>query len=115
MSSALNFGVPAVIWGKRVFDGADYARYQDRLQQLLFTHPAQYREFIMVATDTDDPGVSIYWVGVPSEILFAPFDGFERVEEADLPKEIDSLCIADATKEPFTSRFKFKRLRMMGA
>jgi hypothetical protein len=79
------------------------------LQQLLFAHPAQYREFIMVATDTDKPGVSTYWVGVPTEPLFAVFDGFERVTETDLPKEIDSLCVADATKEPFTSRFKFKR------
>jgi hypothetical protein len=104
-----------MIWGKRDFDGPAYGPYQDRLQQLLFAHPGQYREFIMVATDTDRPGISTYWVGVPSEILFTPFDGFERVKEAELPKEIDALLVADATKEPFTSRFKFKRLSLMGA
>lgn len=100
-----------MIWAKRIFEGAAYAPYQDRLQQLLFANAAQYQEFIMVCTDTDRPGVSTYWVGVPTEALLAPFDGFERVQEADLPKEIDSLLLADATKEPFTSRFKFKHRR----
>jgi hypothetical protein len=97
-----------MIWGKRVFDGAAYAPYQDRLQQLLLTKPSRYQEFIMVATDTDQPNISTYWVGVPSEALFTAFDDFERIEEADLPKEIDALLVADGTKEPFTSRFKFR-------
>lgn len=96
-----------MIWGKRVFDGPSYIPYQDRLQQLLFANARQYQEFIMVATATDRPGASTYWVGVPSEVLFTAFDGFERVQEADLPKKINALLIADATKEPFTSRFTF--------
>jgi hypothetical protein len=100
-----------VIWGKRIFEGAECAPYQDRLEQLLLMNAQQYQEFIMVATNTDRPGISTYWVGVPSEVLFAPFDGFERVQEAELPKEIDTLLVADATKEPFTSRFKFARRR----
>jgi hypothetical protein len=75
----------------------------------MLANAEQYHEFIMVATDTDQPNVSAYWVGVPSEALFTAFDGFERVAEADLPREIDTLLVADATKEPFTSRFKFKR------
>jgi len=59
----------------------------------------------MAATDSDGPRASTYWVGVPSEALFALFDGFEQVQEADLPKEVNTLLVADATKEPFASRF----------
>ena len=97
-----------MIWGKRVFQGADYAPYQDRMQTLLLANAAQYAQFIMVSTKVR-PGINTCWVGVPSEALFAAFDGFQRVQEGDLPREIDTLLVADATKEPFTSRFKFKR------
>ena len=48
-------------------------------------------------------------IGLPDKLLAAPFDGFEEVSEADQPKEIDILLIADATKQPFTSRFKIPR------
>jgi hypothetical protein len=96
-----------MIWGKRVFNGAAFAPYQNRLQQLLLANAKQYQEFIMVATEGEQSGIATYWVGVPSEILFTAFDGFEHVQEADLPKEIGTLLVADATKQPFTSRFKF--------
>jgi hypothetical protein len=36
------------------------------------------------------------------------FDGFEHVGESDLPKIIDTLHIADATTDEFTSRFRFR-------
>ena len=59
----------------------------------------------MVSTNTADPDVSDYYVGLPNEALSQAFDRFERIAEHDLPKTIDVLLIADAGKEPFQSRF----------
>ena len=98
-----------MFWAKRRFSFAEYAPYQNRLEQLLFANPTRYAEFIMVSTSTDDPGVSDYYVGVPNQSLLVGFDGFEPVAEPELPKEIDSLHIGDATKEPFKSRFRSRR------
>jgi hypothetical protein len=95
-------------WAKRQFAYAAFAPYQDRLEKLLRANPARYREFIMVSTDTEKPGVSTYYVGVPEKPFLAIFDGFTPVEEVGLPKEIDTLLIADATTDEFKSRFKFK-------
>jgi hypothetical protein len=71
-------------------------------------NPTAYKEFLMVSTKTDDAGVSDYYVGVPSEPFLAAFDGFERVSEGELPKEIGVFHLGDSTKEPFTSRFRFR-------
>ena len=97
-----------MVWAKRRFAYAEFAPYQDLLGKLLFTFPIQYPEFIMVSVKAEGPGESDYYVGVPNKALLAGFDGFQDVSEAQLPKEIDTLLIADATKEPFKSRFEFK-------
>ena len=99
-------------WAKRRFRYADYAPYMDRLEKLLMTNPTLYQEFIMVSVETgEEVGESEYYVGVPHKALLIGFDGFTSVEESELPKEIDTLHIADATKQPFQSRFQFKRRR----
>jgi hypothetical protein len=36
------------------------------------------------------------------------FDGFEHVNESDLPKNIDTFHLGDTTKQPFTNRFRFR-------
>ena len=95
-----------MFWAKRRFEYAAYGPYQDQLEKLLMANPTHYKEFLMVSTKTDDPAVSDYYIGVPSETFLAAFDGFERVAESDLPKEIDSFHLGDATKEPFKSRFR---------
>jgi hypothetical protein len=97
-----------MIWAKRRFAYADYSPYFDRMEKLVMANPTLYRQFIMVSTKTDGPGESMYYVGVPNETFMAMFDGFERVSEAGLPKIIDTLHIADAATDEFTSRFKFK-------
>jgi hypothetical protein len=97
-----------MIWGKRPFANAHFARYQDRLVKLLYANPAQYREFMMVGTNTDDPAVRVYYVGVPMEAFMEAFDGFEIVDGNDLPKEIDSSIVADVDSEEFQSRFRFR-------
>jgi hypothetical protein len=99
-----------MIWGKRSFNWADYAPYQDRIEKLLMANPTLYRQFIMVSTKTDKAGESVCYVGVPNEALFTGFGGFDKVIESDLPKVIDVLHVADATTEEFTSRFRFRFL-----
>jgi hypothetical protein len=97
-----------MIWCKRSFAYAEYAPYAKKLEELMLKFPTQYREFIMVSTKTQEPGFNDYYVGLPSAPLLALFDGFATIPEELLPKEIDSLEIADGTSEEFTSRFKFR-------
>lgn len=97
-----------MVWIKRRFHAADYAPYMQRLENLLMANAALYREFLMVSTKTDDVLTDDYYIGVPNESFLLGFDGFERVAESDLPKEIDTFHLGDATKEPFTSRFRFR-------
>jgi hypothetical protein len=98
-----------MFWGKRQFEFAKYAPYQDRLQKLLMANPQRYREFIMVGVNTDKTGVSDYYIGVPEKAFLAAFDGFETIEEAKLPKEIDTFLLADATTQEFKSRFRSRK------
>lgn len=61
-----------------------------------------------MSTDTPKPGVSDYYVGVPHKAFMAALDGFESIEEGELPKVIDILHITDATTDEFKSRFRFE-------
>jgi hypothetical protein len=97
-----------MIWGKRSFQGADYAPYQDKVAKLMLANPTLYRQFIMVSKKTGEIGEDVCYIGVPNEILFTAFDGFQRVEESELPKVIDALLVADGTTEEFKSRFRFR-------
>jgi len=94
-----------VIWLKRRFAGVDYVPYMYRLKDILFANTPLYAEFIMVSTNTADPGISDYYVGLPHEALSQAFEAFERIAEYDFSKKIDVLLIADAGKEPFQIRF----------
>lgn len=96
-------------WAKRQFRFADYSPYFDRLEKLLMTNPALYRQFIMVSTEMGQAGTSEYYVGVPDKKFLSAFDGFEEIEESKLPKQIDTLHIADSTTEEFKSRFQFRQ------
>jgi hypothetical protein len=98
-----------MIWVKRDCKHADFAPYQDRLEKLMMANPTRYREFIMVSVETGSPTVSTYFVGTPGKAFMAAFDGFEPVPESELPKQIDTLLIADATSDEFKSRFHFKK------
>ena len=100
-----------MVWGKRRFDGVDYVPHFDRLEKMLLSNGSLYREFIMVSTKTDRPQTADFYLGVPNKSFLAAFDGFEKISESQLPKLIDTLHIADATTENFTSRFQFKHDR----
>jgi hypothetical protein len=94
-----------LFWGKREFRWADYAPYQDRLGKLLMATPSRYREFMMFSVEKS-VGVSDVYVGVPLQELMSLFDGFDPVEETNLPKVVDSLSVADANA--FGERFEFR-------
>lgn len=98
-----------MIWLKRRFRAADFAPHQDKLGELMMAMPTHYAEFLMVSTETEKPLVSDYYVGLPIAELARVFDGFEQVAEAELPREIDTFLLGDQTKEPFTSRFRFRK------
>lgn len=97
-----------MIWLKRSFHAADFAPYQDKLADLMMAMPQRCAEFLMVSIE-NGPIDGEYYVGLPDETLAPFFDRFTRVAEADLPKEIDTFHVGDQTKEPFTSRFRFKK------
>src|SRR5229473_3182878 len=97
-----------MIWGKRRFANAAYRPYFDKLEKLMLAQPARYQQFIMVSTEGEKVGVSDYYVGVPDEVSMLAFDGFTRVAEAELPKEIDTIHVAAPTSSEFTTRFKLK-------
>jgi hypothetical protein len=83
-----------MIWGKRRFEWAEFAPYQDRLEKLLMANATQYREFMMFMAEVRVGFADVY-VGVPAQAFMAAFDGFEPVAEADVPKVIDTLLVAD--------------------
>jgi len=99
-----------MFWAKREFQAADYAVCQDRLAKLMMADAGRYREYIMVSVKGKSVIDSIVYVGVPDQRLLAVFDGFDHVAEADLPKEIDTLLVAEGSSKEFTNRFKFKHL-----
>jgi hypothetical protein len=92
-------------WGKRRLAGIDYTPAMDLIEKLMMANAALYREFIMVSVKTSKFGTSDYYVGVPNKAFLVLFDGFDPVEEAALPKTIDTLHVADVTA--FESRFQF--------
>jgi hypothetical protein len=83
-----------MIWGKRRFQWAEYAPYQDRLGDLQLANATRHREFMMFAIE-EKVGLQDIYVGVPTRGLMAVFDGFEPVSEAALPRVVTSLLLAD--------------------
>src|SRR6266702_2220432 len=57
-------GAGTMVWGKRRFKDVEYVPYFERFEKLLIANGAQYREFIMVSTKTDDPFVDDFYIGV---------------------------------------------------
>jgi hypothetical protein len=97
-----------MIWGKRAFSNTeDFGRYQESVLKLLYANPTRYREFMMVATKTEDPASRMYYIGVPMDEFAESFDGFEYVPEDELPKVIDAVIVADVDSEEFTRRFRY--------
>ena len=94
-----------MVWGKRRMAGIEYFPAMDLLEKLMMANPALYREFIMFSVKTSKSRTDDYYVGLPSRPLLALFEGFDTIEEADLPTVIDTLHVADVAA--FEARFKF--------
>jgi hypothetical protein len=94
-----------MVWGKRRLAGIDYVPAMDLVEKLMMANAALYREFIMVSVKTSKFGTDDYYIGVPNKMFLVLFDGFDAVDEAALPKQIDTLHIADVAA--FESRFQF--------
>jgi hypothetical protein len=94
-----------MVWGKRRLAGIDYIPAMDLIEKLMMANAALDREFIMVSVKTARFGTSDHYLGVPNKAIFALFDGFDSIDEAALPKTIDTLHVADVTA--FESRFQF--------
>ena len=97
-----------MVWAKHRFAYADYSPYFDRLEKLLMANATLYRQFIMVSTETDNAGVSDYYVGVPIKRSWRILTDLKRSGKTELPTEIDALHIADATTDEFKSCFRFR-------
>ena len=50
-------------------------------------------QFVMVAKRTGRPGWDIYIV-LPDEFFLSQLDGFDLVDETELPKEVDQILYA---------------------
>jgi hypothetical protein len=85
--------------------GIEYFPAMDLVEKLQMANAALYREFMMVSVKTSKSGTNDYYVGVPNKALLALFEGFDTVAEADLPKQITTLHVADVAE--FESRFQF--------
>lgn len=81
-----------MIWCKRRFEDADFGPYQDRLDKLAMADAKGVNEYCMVSVETS-VAVADYYVGLPNEVLLRFFDGFYRVPENQLPKEIDAILL----------------------
>ena|SRR5882757_2299281 len=95
-----------MIWIKRQFQDAEYSPYMDKLNRLAMADASRVEEYLMVSTETDI-GNSDYYVGLPDDKLMRLFDGFTRVSESDLPKEIDMFHLGVEGDE-FNRLFKFR-------
>jgi hypothetical protein len=104
----LNVKRKPMIWIKKQFKAAEFAPAQDLLERFMMAMPSHYAEFLMVSTETTDPIISDFYIGLPAENLSSAFRGFERISESELPKEIDTFYVGDQTKQPFIDRFKFR-------
>jgi len=76
-----------MIWVTRRFAAADYAPYQDRLDELMWANTPLHAQFMMVGVETGEPGMNDIYVGVPTAAFLAEFDGFRIIPEEELPKE----------------------------
>jgi hypothetical protein len=54
-----------MVWGKRLFVGADYAQYQAKITQFMMANTPFYRQFIMVSTNSEhDPAIIPFHIRV---------------------------------------------------
>jgi hypothetical protein len=95
-----------MIWAKREFKFAEYGPYQDRFAglHLSLREPAG----MMMVMAKKSATLSDVIISLPDQALLAMFDGFQLIEESDLPKEASILYVDHATDD-FEKRFTLPR------
>lgn len=75
----------------------------------MMANTSNYQEFMMVSVKcSDEPRANEYYIGVPDQAMLSQFDLFNAIEEDEVPRIIDAIHIADASKEAFKNRFQFR-------
>ena len=85
-----------MIWAKRRFQLDDYGPYQDRLADLQMENPDKAEQFVMTLrrVDASEPGWRNCYIGVPDDVSLEGFDGFQRIDEAAVPTDMETLLLA---------------------
>jgi hypothetical protein len=74
-----------VIWAKRTFTRSDWIPVQDQFEKQFLTLNAP-RDMMLVVMDNDDVRQTLY-IGLPNDELLGTFEGFNIVNESELPRE----------------------------
>jgi len=92
-----------MIWAKRDFQFAEYAPYQVQFEELHFKlgGPAA----MMMVMAKKNARLSDVIISLPDAKFLRMFEGFEIIDESELPKEVSILCVNHATDD-FEKRFK---------
>lgn len=94
-----------MIWGKRRFQDAEYAPYMEKLSQIMLADASRAAQYMMVSTEDEESGAEEYYISVPDEALMRLFDGFQRVPDSALPKEINVIHLdAGGVRRIFTMK-----------
>ena len=86
-----------MVWGKRRFRAGDagFMPHMKRLKDLMTANTAHRAEFVMVRTKVDDRGGGDYYIGVPNRTFLVVFDGFEVINERDVPHHPQAHLVGD--------------------
>lgn len=96
-----------MIWLKRRLLAADFAPFLRKLGELRL--PAREADkFQMVSVDGQFPLEADYYISLPSDEFAPQFTGFERVDDANVPRQIDRVHLADRSNQGFKDRFEVK-------
>lgn len=89
-----------MIWATRKCTTSEYKRYVQLLEKLLSTYGPQHdNQFAFVSKASSDPQLTECYVGVSALSHLAGFDGFDRIAESDLPKEVDGIDVCGDAKK----------------
>lgn len=100
------------VFAKQVMSVDDWAKVQDRIEDLQMALRAPH-DLMMFSAEADDPLKETIYIGVPNAELLANFQGFQQVNRADLPDFLTTLVVReDGFAEQFPDIEKKRRARI---
>lgn len=97
-----------MIWAKRRFSFHAYEPYLVRLRELHSDPAPESDELMMVGRKVGKRGLQNVYVALPNAGFLGSFDGFEVINETDLPNEIDFHLYGN--RSAVEKQFKFRDL-----